>query len=62
MVWHILGWLTVALGVVTTVATIRILYTAGRWPYSWQRPVPVPSPIDDTPLVIRGDDYIGLII
>jgi len=58
MMFHVLGWLTLAADVFGGAGLLAYLIHVGNRPYSWQRKLPVPKAVyvfDYT-----GDDVAGL--
>lgn len=57
MVFHVLGYLTLAAQLGGCAWLVRYMYDVGSRPWTWQRRVPVPQTYE---LVLSaGSDYVG---
>jgi hypothetical protein len=56
----IAGWVTLVAILITTLVTLVALYRAGRYPYTYMRPVRVPKLADDITFS-AGSDYVGYV-
>lgn len=58
MLWHVIGWVTLALTFVTGAGVLQWLRVACRDAISWHRPLPVPKAAADFTFS-GGSDYVG---
>ena len=56
----IAGWITVAATFGVAGYCSRLLYQTARWPWSWQRPVPVPKQAVEMTMS-SGSDFVGFV-
>ncbi len=60
MIWHVLGWVTLCSTFGVAGFSMRALWDAGTRPWTWQRNLRVPKPVEHVELS-SGSDYVGAV-
>lgn len=61
MIWHVLGYVTLCSTFGVAGFAMHALIDAGRRPWTWQRNLHVPKPVDEPVELSSGSDYVGAV-